>query len=85
MPRCTATAQRIASLLDIEFVEQPGIDARQVGGKLIGRISEMQLREWSSGTPAVGRWKLSLSLGMTLTDCCRDPMTEVDIRCRWPR
>ena len=37
---------------DIEFVEQLGTDARQVAGKLIGQISETQLREWSSGTPA---------------------------------
>jgi hypothetical protein len=30
---------------DIEFVEQLGTDARQVAGKLIGQISETQLRE----------------------------------------
>jgi hypothetical protein len=37
---------------DIEFVERLGTDPRQSAASLIGQISEAQLPEWSSGTPA---------------------------------
>jgi hypothetical protein len=37
---------------DVEFVEGLGADPGQVAAALIGRISEQQRREWSSGTPA---------------------------------
>ena len=37
---------------DVEFVERLGTDPRQVAAILIGRISEPQRQEWSSGTPA---------------------------------
>ena len=68
---------------DIEFVKRLGTDPRRVAASLIEQISKAQLREWSSGNRRIGPWKPSLSPGMTLTDCCRDPMIEVRIRCRW--
>jgi hypothetical protein len=37
---------------DVEFVERLGTDPRQVAAGLIGQISEVQRKEWSSGTPA---------------------------------
>jgi hypothetical protein len=37
---------------DVEFVERPGTDPRQVTASLIGQISETQRQEWSSGKPA---------------------------------
>jgi S1/P1 Nuclease len=37
---------------DVQFVERPGTDPRQVAATFIRQISEEQRKEWSSGTPA---------------------------------
>jgi len=39
---------------DVEFVEGLGTDPRQVAASLIGRISDPQRQEWSSGTGRLG-------------------------------
>jgi hypothetical protein len=63
-PHPAAVRSKVATLLegphpsnlhhywDVECLERLGTDPRQVAAILIGRISEPQRQEWSSGTPA---------------------------------